>query len=197
MTAQSSGTQVCAPLLIYMVAGSYWCPSLLAGGLRVDPRAQEPGIAVTMTDAFKQSGCYPAMAWGAAKDKRSEGLVHGLKAVHHSRSTRGLQPHGTSWAAGLHCRNSSRGAGCDRPRQVRWCAAGIGTLGSELARLKRMQRRRGGALALLRTSTIRPKTRGRAAGRLSRARPVQDRAGGEGGPHEVVRGEVGRLGEGG
>eukprot|EP00964_Phaeocystis_antarctica_P047340 scaffold27385_cov36-Phaeocystis_antarctica.AAC.2 len=152
MTAQSSGTQVCAPLLIYMVAGSYWCPSLLAGGLRVDPRAQEPGIAVTMTDAFKQSGCYPAMAWGAAKDKRSEGLVHGLKAVHHSRSTRGLQPHGTSWAAGLHCRNSSRGAGCDRPRQVRWCAAGIGTLGSELARLKRMQRRRGGALALLRTS---------------------------------------------
>eukprot|EP00964_Phaeocystis_antarctica_P153463 scaffold121749_cov46-Phaeocystis_antarctica.AAC.1 len=60
-----------------------------------------------------------------------------------------------------------------------------------------MQRRRGGALALLRTSwTIRPKTRGRAAGRLSRARPVQDRAGGEGGP-QVVRGEVGRLGEGG
>ena len=144
MTAQTSSGTVCAPLLIYMVAGSYWCPSLLAGGLRVDPRAQEPGIAVTMTDAFKQSGCYPAMAWGAAKDKRSEGLVHGLKAVHHSRSTRGLQPHGTSWAAGLHCRNSSRGAGCDRPRQVRWCAAGIGTLGSELARLKRMQRRRGG-----------------------------------------------------
>eukprot|EP00964_Phaeocystis_antarctica_P117651 scaffold81449_cov39-Phaeocystis_antarctica.AAC.1 len=58
-----------------------------------------------------------------------------------------------------------------------------------------MQRRRGGALALLRTSTIRPKTRGRAARRLSRARPVQDRAGGEGGP-QVVRGEVARLGEG-
>eukprot|EP00964_Phaeocystis_antarctica_P037918 scaffold21686_cov63-Phaeocystis_antarctica.AAC.2 len=59
-----------------------------------------------------------------------------------------------------------------------------------------MQRRRGGALALLRTSTIRAKTRGRAAGRLSRARPVQDHAGGEGGP-QGVRGEVGRLGEGG
>eukprot|EP00964_Phaeocystis_antarctica_P134473 scaffold98772_cov36-Phaeocystis_antarctica.AAC.1 len=27
-----------------------------------------------------------------------------------------------------------------RPRQVRWCAAGIGPLGSELASLKRMQR---------------------------------------------------------
>ena len=53
MTAPSSGAQVRAPLLIYMVAGSYWCPSLHAGGLRVDPRAQEPGIAVRMTDAFK------------------------------------------------------------------------------------------------------------------------------------------------
>ena len=56
--------------------------------------------------------------------------------------------------------------------QVRVCAAGIGPLESGLVSLKRMQRRRGGALAPLRTSTIRPKTRGRAAGRLSRARPV-------------------------
>ena len=55
MKAQASSGTVCAPLLIYMVAGSYWCPSLLAGGLRVDPRAQEPGIAVTMTDAFKNN----------------------------------------------------------------------------------------------------------------------------------------------
>ena len=65
--------------------------------------------------------------------------------------------------------------------QVRVFAAGIGPLGSEPVGLKRMQRRRGGALAPLRTSTIRPKTRGRAAGRLSRVRPVQDRAGREGG----------------
>ena len=99
------------------------------------------------------------------------------------------------WPCGMLVWWAPRHDGVARPRQVRWCAAGIGTLGSELARLKRMQRRRGGALALLRTSTIRPKTRGRAAGRLSRARPVQDRAGGEGGP-QVVRGEVGRLGEG-
>ena len=56
--------------------------------------------------------------------------------------------------------------------QVRVCAAGIGPLESGLVSLKHMQRRRGGALAPLRTSTIRPKTRGRAAGRLSRARPV-------------------------
>ena len=55
MTAQTSSGTVWAPLLIYMVAGSYWCPSLLAGGLRVDPRAQEPGFAVTMTDAFKNN----------------------------------------------------------------------------------------------------------------------------------------------
>ena len=56
--------------------------------------------------------------------------------------------------------------------QARVCALGIGPLGSEPVGLKRMQRRRGGALAPLRTSTIRPKTRGRAAGRLSRVRPV-------------------------
>eukprot|EP00964_Phaeocystis_antarctica_P148924 scaffold115909_cov40-Phaeocystis_antarctica.AAC.1 len=59
--------------------------------------------------------------------------------------------------------------------QARVCAAGIGLLGSEPVGLKRMQRRRGGALAPLRTSTIRPiwpkKPRGRAAGRLSRVRP--------------------------
>ena len=74
------------------------------------------------------------------------------------------------WPCGMLVWWAPRHDGVARPRQVRWCAAGIGTLGSELARLKRMQRRRGGALALLRTSTIRPKTRGRAAGRLSRAR---------------------------
>ena len=38
------------------------------------------------------------MAWGAAKDKRSEGLVDGREAVHHSRSIRDLQPHDASWA---------------------------------------------------------------------------------------------------
>ena len=59
MTAQSSGTQVCAPLLIYMVAGSYWCPTLRAGGLRVDPWAQRPGIAVRMTDANKHNAALP------------------------------------------------------------------------------------------------------------------------------------------
>ena len=58
MTAPSSGAQVRAPLLIYMVAGSYWCPSLHAGGLRVDPRAQEPGIAVRMTHDRGQCGFF-------------------------------------------------------------------------------------------------------------------------------------------
>ena len=76
------------------------------------------------------------------------------------------------WPCGMLVWWAPRHDGVARLRQVRWCAAGIGTLGSELARLKRMQRRRGGALALLRTSIFRPKARGRAAGRLSRARPV-------------------------
>ena len=70
MTAQTSSGTVCAPLLIYMVAGSYWCPSLLAGGLRVDPRAQEPGIAVRMTDAFKTSAAIPL--WPGEQPKISE-----------------------------------------------------------------------------------------------------------------------------
>ena len=68
------------------------------------------------------------------------------------------------------------------PEQVRVYAASIGPLGSELASLKPMQRRRSGALAPRRTSTIRPKTRGRAAGRPSRSMAVPGRRGAEGGP---------------
>ena len=72
---------------------------------------------------------------------------------------------------------------CGRFRgQVRVYAASIGPLGSELASLKPMQRRRSGALAPRRTSTIRPKTRGRAAGRPSRSMAVPGRRGAEGGP---------------
>ena len=81
------------------------------------------------------------------------------------------------------------------PRQVRWCALGNGALGSGSASLKRMQRRRGGALAPLQNSIKPAETRGRAAGRPSRARPVQDRAGGEGDP-QVVWGEARHLGAG-
>ena len=56
-------------LQIYMVAGSYWCPTLRAGGFRIDPRAFGSSLA-TMADA----SCMP----GAAKlplfpgDRRSE-----------------------------------------------------------------------------------------------------------------------------
>ena len=74
--------------------------------------------------------------------------------------------------------------------QVRVYAAGIGRLGSELASLKPMQRRRGGALAPRRTSTIRPKTRGRAAGRPSRRMVIPGRRGGEGDP-PCTRGQGG------
>ena len=66
--------------------------------------------------------------------------------------------------------------------QVRVYAASIGPLGSELASLKSMQRRRGGALAPRQTSTIRSKTRGRAAGRPSRIVAVPGHRGGEGDP---------------
>ena len=76
------------------------------------------------------------------------------------------------------------------------CAAGISRLGSELASLKPMQRRRSGALAPRRTSTILPKTRGRAAGRpsrsIQRSMAVPGRRGGEGDP-QVFRGELRRI----
>ena len=75
-----------------------------------------------------------------------------------------------------------RHGGVAGPEQVRVYAASIGPLGSELASLKPMQRRRSGALAPRRTSTIRPKTRGRAAGRPSRSMAVPGRRGAEGGP---------------
>ena len=40
---------------IYMVAGSYWCPVLRAGGFRIDPRALGPSPA-TMADAASKPG---------------------------------------------------------------------------------------------------------------------------------------------
>ena len=44
-----------AALQIYMVAGSYWCPVLRAGGFRIDPRALGPSPA-TMADAASKPG---------------------------------------------------------------------------------------------------------------------------------------------
>ena len=55
MKAPCSGSQARALLPIYMVAGSYWCPILRAGGLRVDPWTSRSDIAVRMTDANKSS----------------------------------------------------------------------------------------------------------------------------------------------
>ena len=59
MTAQRRGTQARALLLINMVAGSYWCPTLRAGGRRVDPWALGPGIAATMADAKQSNAGLP------------------------------------------------------------------------------------------------------------------------------------------
>ena len=59
MTALSRGTQARALLLINMVAGSYWCPTLRAGGRRVDPWALGPGIAATMADAKQNNAGLP------------------------------------------------------------------------------------------------------------------------------------------
>ena len=54
--------QALALLPIYMVAGSYWCPTLLAGGLRVDLRASGLSIAFAMTDATKPTaGGFPLL----------------------------------------------------------------------------------------------------------------------------------------
>ena len=51
--------QVSALLHIYMVAGSYWRPTLRAGGLRVDPRALGPAIVVqTMTSKPGAAQCW-------------------------------------------------------------------------------------------------------------------------------------------
>ena len=55
MKAPCSGSQARALLPIYMVAGSYWCPILRAGGIRVDPWTSRSSIAVRMTDANKSS----------------------------------------------------------------------------------------------------------------------------------------------
>ena len=44
-----------AVLQIYMVAGSYWCPALRAGGFRIDPKALGPS-PVTMADASSKPG---------------------------------------------------------------------------------------------------------------------------------------------
>ena len=55
MKAPCSGSQARALLPIYMVAGSYWCPILRAGGLRVDPWTSRSDIAVRMTDVNKSS----------------------------------------------------------------------------------------------------------------------------------------------
>ena len=59
MTALSRGTQARALLLINMVAGSYWCPTLRAGGRRVDPWALGPGIAASMADAKQNNAGLP------------------------------------------------------------------------------------------------------------------------------------------
>ena len=59
MTAQRRGTQARALLLINMVAGSYWCPTLRAGGRRVDPWALGPGIAASMADAKQSNAGLP------------------------------------------------------------------------------------------------------------------------------------------
>ena len=44
-----------AVLQIYVVAGSYWCPALRAGGFRIDPKALGPSPA-TMADAASKPG---------------------------------------------------------------------------------------------------------------------------------------------
>ena len=51
--------QVSAPLHIYMVAGSYWRPTLRAGGLRVDPRALGPAIVTQMMTSKPGAAAYP------------------------------------------------------------------------------------------------------------------------------------------
>ena len=81
-----------------------------------------------------------------------------------------MLPGSSPWLCGKPVWWAPRHGGVAGPGQVRVCAAGIGRLGSELASLKPMQRRRGGALAPRRTSTNSPKTRGRAAGRPSRSK---------------------------
>jgi len=61
MEASWRCAQALALLPIYMVAGSYWCPTLLAGGLQVDLRAPGLSIAVAVTDTTK-----PAARWVSA-----------------------------------------------------------------------------------------------------------------------------------
>ena len=62
MEASWRCAQPLALLPIYMVAGSYWCPTLLAGGLRVDLRASGLSIAFAMTDATKPTaGGFPLL----------------------------------------------------------------------------------------------------------------------------------------
>ena len=65
-----------------------------------------------------------------------------------------MLPGSSPWLCGKPVWWAPRHGGVAGPGQVRVCAAGIGRLGSELASLKPMQRRRGGALAPRRTSTI-------------------------------------------
>ena len=67
MTAQGRGTQARALLLINMVAGSYWCPTLRAGGRRVDPWALGPGIAASMADAKPSNAGLPLFPGEAPK----------------------------------------------------------------------------------------------------------------------------------
>ena len=59
-----------AVLQIYMVAGSYWCPALRAGGFRIDPKALGPSPA-TMADAASKPGAalfplFPGGSWQIA-----------------------------------------------------------------------------------------------------------------------------------
>lgn len=50
---------MCALLQIYMVAGSNRCPTLRAGGLRVDPWTSGSRIVARMADANKSSAAFP------------------------------------------------------------------------------------------------------------------------------------------
>ena len=59
MTAHLRRAQVCALVQIYMVAGSNRCPTLRAGGLRVDPWTSGSRIVARMADANKSSAAFP------------------------------------------------------------------------------------------------------------------------------------------
>ena len=50
---------MCALVQIYMVAGSNRCPTLRAGGLRVDPWTSGSRIVARMADANKSSAAFP------------------------------------------------------------------------------------------------------------------------------------------